>query len=258
MSRLDKRQVRRSFAAATDTYDQLAGLQRKVGLELLQRFPVMAVDGVDLGCGTGFLTTELLRNQPKAAWLALDIAWPMLMAARNKLSRQTAVRYLCADAEALPLASASVGQIYSNLALQWCEELASVLKDCQRILQPGGQLVFATFGPATLQELRAAWQQVDDYVHVNDFYSCSAIHNWLIAAGFSDVTIASTVYRSEYPSVLHLMHELKGIGAHNVSHQRNHAPTTRRQLQAMIQAYQQAMAGSVIVASYEIIWVRAR
>ena len=93
MQRLDKRQVRRSFAAASASYDQLASLQRRVGLELLERFPVAAGPGMDLGCGTGFLTAEILKCQD-GDWLAVDIAYPMLSDARHKLAQCASVSYL--------------------------------------------------------------------------------------------------------------------------------------------------------------------
>jgi len=55
-----------------------------------------------------------------------------------------------------------------------------------------------------------------------------------------------------------LMHELKDLGAHNVSDARNRRPTTRSQLQRMIRRYENSMVGGEVVASYEIIVVRAR
>ncbi len=59
--------------------------------------------------------------------------------------------------------------VFSNLAMQWCDDVGSVLSEFRRVLKPGGLLVFTTFGPDTLKELRASWQSVDDAVHVNAF-----------------------------------------------------------------------------------------
>lgn len=256
---LDKAKIRRSFAAAADSYDSLAALQRQVGMALLEKFPLQATAGpvLDLGCGTGFLTRQLGMGHLDQAVLALDIALPMLQAARRN-SRNLPVDYLCADAEKLPFAADTVRQIYSNLALQWCQDLPAVFTDAGRILMSGGQLAFSTFGPATLRELKAAWASVDDFVHVNDFYGSEQIQGFLQAAGLTTVDVESVLYRSRYPSVLALMHELKGIGAHNVSQARNRRPTTRGQLQQMIRYYENSMAGREIIASYEIIFARAR
>lgn len=258
-ARFDKLLIKRSFAAAAGRYDSLASLQRRVGGDLLQKFPPQATPGtiLDVGCGTGFLTRQLLEGNAAASVLALDIALPMLNVARQQNACLPAA-YLCADAESLPLANACVQQIYSNLALQWCQDLQAVFTDCRRILRTDGQWVFATFGPTTLFELKAAWARVDDYVHVNPFYSAADIKQFLTAAGWLEFEIESINYQINYPSVMALMQELKGIGAHNVNQARNRKPTTRQQLRQMITHYEQDFPGVEVPANYEIIFVRAR
>lgn len=254
---LAKRDIRRSFSAAASSYDSVAALQRRAGVELLAQFEVLRSAGgiADLGCGTGFLTGLLLDRAAGRPVYALDIALPMLQAARAKWP--VGVHYLCADAERLPLADAGLGQIYSNLALQWCEDLPALFGDCRRALALGGQLAFATFGPATLAELKSAWAEIDDYQHVNRFAPGARIRDELVAAGWRDIDIVSRIYSTEYPAVLDLMRELKGIGAHNLNAGRKRRPTTRRQLQAMTAAYEAAMPDRRIVASWEILFVRA-
>ena len=254
---LDKAKIKQSFAAAAGSYDAMAALQRQVGLDLLKKCPLQAEAGLvmDLGAGTGFLTRALGVGEHQSL-LAVDIAMPMLLTSRQK-NQPLVVDYLCADAEKLPLANASVQQIYSNLALQWCEDLLAVFTDCRRVLQHDGQLVLATFGPATLKELKAAWAKVDDFAHVNQFYSLQDIKGCLQQAGFSDLSLEAVIYQMQYDSVLDLMHELKGLGAHNVSQSRNRKPTTRRQLQQMIQHYENEMPDGQVIASYEIIFLRA-
>lgn len=256
---LDKAGVRRSFAAAADSYDSAATLQRRVAVSLLQKFPLQTLDGriLDLGCGTGFLTRQFMTDYVDQSVIALDIALPMLRTARRK-TQDLPVDYLCADAEKLPFADNSLQQIYSNLALQWCQDLSAVLTDMRRLLRPGGQLVFSTFGPATLRELKAAWAAVDDFAHVNDFYSLEQIRGFLKVAGWEAVTVESVVYQLRYSSVPTLMRELKDLGAHNVNQTRNRRLTTRSQLQHMVLNYEAAMADDEIIASYEIILVRGR
>lgn len=255
---LDKAKVRRSFAAAADSYDGLAGLQRQVGLELLRRFPLRRGDDVlvDVGCGTGFLSHQLASVFLGKQLIALDLAMPMLQTCRRNYPAMSA-QYICADAEKLPFASSSIDQIYSNLALQWAQDLSATLLDFNQVLKGNGRLVFATFGPQTLHELKAAWAAVDGFTHVNSFYAAEQIEGFLREAGFASSRLQSRVYQTHYASVESLMRELKGIGAHNVNRGRNPKPTTRTQLQNMVRQYQQQMPGQSIVASYEIIFVEA-
>lgn len=257
MNALNKRLVHRSFASAAEVYDQNAELQRQVGRELLKRFEPLQASGVDLGCGTGFLTRELVAQCPDQPWLAVDLAMPMLQLSRDKLGNDAGIQYLCADAEALPFKDISVPQMFSNLALQWCENLPVLFEGGRRVLEPGGQLVFSTFGPETLKELKLAWAAVDQFTHVNEFKTASDIKASLIAAGFEQVVLETEIYRLHYGSVIELMRELKGLGAHNIHQNRNRQLTTASQLQVMINAYEAQMSDLNILASYEVFYVRA-
>ncbi len=262
---LDKSKIRQSFGAASSSYDGAAGLQRTVGKELLRNIDGEKLTGtiLDLGCGTGFLTRELLALLRCQQMVALDIALPMLHMTRNKLRSGEKheidnVQYLCADAEQLPLADQIIDGMFSNLALQWCRRPEAVFADIKRVLKPDGQLVFSTFGPQTLKELKAAWAEVDDYHHVNEFYSEGQLEYFLQQAGFRELQVESKFYSSSYDSVLGLMRELKHMGAHNVSTGRNKQITTKTQMQGMIAAYEKHRASNLIPATFEVIMVAAK
>lgn len=254
---LDKAKIKQSFAAASATYDGVADLQRTVGKTLLNIAGSESVAGtlLDLGCGTGFLTSGLLANSTSI--VALDIALPMLQVTRTKLATTQNVSYICADAEQLPLAEKIVDGVFSNLALQWCVNLGAVFADIKRVLRPDGQLVFSIFGPQTLQELKSAWAAADDYRHVNDFYSGQQLTHFLRQAGFTKIAIEIRLYNPNYDSVWALMRELKHIGAHNVMAGRNQNITTKAQMQRMIAAYEQHRVGGRVPATFEVIMVKA-
>jgi malonyl-CoA O-methyltransferase len=256
---LDKTWIRRSFAAASMTYDSVAALQRTVGKELLHSIEAARLNGtlLDLGCGTGFLTGELLAHASHEILLALDIAWPMLQAARIKLAGQPVI-YLCADAERMPLANQSIDHICSNLALQWCRNLDAVFNDMKRMLKPDGQLAFSTFGPQTLHELKTAWATVDDYNHVNEFHSPIQLKQFLQRAEFQDIRFESKLYTSRYDSVWTLMQALKHLGAHHVITGRNKRITTKTAMQQMIEAYELLKIKDQIPATFEVIIVTAK
>ncbi|TAN67174.1 MAG: malonyl-[acyl-carrier protein] O-methyltransferase BioC [Methylobacter sp.] len=254
---LDKAKIKQSFAAASLTYDGVAALQRTVGKALLATVDLESLTGtlLDVGCGTGFLSVEL--SVCERPIIALDIALPMVQLTRKKLLDRPDVSYLCADAEQLPLAGHIADSVFSSLALQWCINLEAVFTDIKRVLKPGGRLVFSIFGPQTLQELKAAWAEVDDYKHVNEFYSEMQLTRFLQQSGYTEIKLETRLYRSSYGSVLELMRELKHIGAHNVMAGRNKNITTKAQMQRMIAAYEPHRSGGLIPATFEVIMVSA-
>ena len=84
-SALEARAVRRHFARAAATYDAAAVLQREVGTRMVERLDVVRLAPaaiLDAGCGTGEALPELAARYPRARRVALDVALPMLAAAR--------------------------------------------------------------------------------------------------------------------------------------------------------------------------------
>ncbi len=258
---IEKDKVRQSFSSAVNTYDGFATLQRSVGRELLTNFSLTKCFAekiiLDVGCGTGFLAQEILLRSPIQQLITVDIALPMVQATKNKLKSVSAVQYVCADAEKLPLLNSSIDRVISNLALQWCQNLTAVFKGLKRILKQDGEMLFSTFGPATLQELKQSWAEVDDYTHVNSFYSVDELVIFLQQAGFNDVQIEVKCYQSNYRTVIELMRELKGIGAHNVLSGRNRSMTSKNKMQKMVDVYEKHRVNNCIPATYEIIFVSA-
>jgi malonyl-CoA O-methyltransferase len=258
-SKLDKQGIKFSFSKASSSYDAMASLQRTVGRELLKQQTPDSLKGtfLDIGCGTGFLTGELLTLSGDNKLIALDLARSMVETTRDKWANKN-VQYLCADAELLPLANESMDAVFSNVALQWCQNLNKVLADIYRILKPNGTLIFSTFGEKTLQELKSAWSDVDNFTHVNEFYNAEDIRQFLNAANYKNIRISETIYIQKYDSVIALMRELKGIGAHNVTAGRNRTITGKSKMQKMIQAYERLKHAQRIPATFEVINVFAQ
>jgi malonyl-CoA O-methyltransferase len=254
---LEKIKIKHSFSDAAKTYDSVASLQRQIGRELLDIHTGAHLHGValDLGCGTGFLTQVLATHCHHATLIALDLAQMMLETCREKVAEKS--HYLCADAEKLPLRSQSVNAIFSNVALQWCYPIDEALSELHRVLANEGTLLFSTFGSDTLCELKAAWANVDDFVHVNDFYTLGNLQSALENAGFVDITLKCTRYLRQYANVVELMHELKHIGAHNVNQTRSKTLTSKKALKTLISTYPKNEVGG-IDATFDVIYVMAR
>ncbi|MCO6413159.1 MAG: malonyl-ACP O-methyltransferase BioC [Thiogranum sp.] len=252
----DKALARRSFEHAAAGYDQAAVLQKEVGQRLLERLDLMNLQPLrvlDLGAGTGQCLPGLFERYAKAQVVALDIALPMLGHARKKGRWLRRPRCVCADAEKLPFTDNSFDLVFSNLMLQWCVDLQSTFQELQRILRPGGLLLFSSFGPDTLKELRESWQSVDAFSHVNAFVDMHDVGDALVRARFTDAVVDVERLTLTYPDVLQLMRELKQIGAHNVTGGRPRGLTGKAHLQRVIESYERFRRDGVLPASYEIV-----
>jgi malonyl-CoA O-methyltransferase len=254
---LDRAQVRRAFDRASNAYEAAAVLQARVRQELLERLNLVGLAPqavLDLGCGTGSASRELKRRYRHARVLALDFAPGMLRAARRHLSLWRRFDRVCADALRLPLRTGSIGLVFSNLMLQWCDDLDAALAEARRVLAPGGFLTFSTFGPDTLRELRSAWSAVDAASHVSEFLDMHDIGAALARARFSEPVLDVDRIELTYADTLALAHDLRAIGAQNARAARNRGLTGRSRWRAMTQAYEPFRRDGRLPATYEIIY----
>jgi len=261
---IDKVLARLSFEKAASSYDEAAVLQREIGNRLLDRLDYIRFQPqriLDVGAGTGTCSYQLAEQYKNTEIFILDFATAMLQQARQKRSwRQrwsSRYQYLTGDAASLPLADNSIDMIFSNLALQWCDDLEKVFSEFRRVLKPGGMLLFSTFGPDTLKELNACWAQADTFKHVNNFIDLHEVGDALMKGGFSDPVMDMEMITVTYPDVMGIMRDLKQIGAHNVNHERAKGLTGKQTLKKLTEAYEAYRSNDVLPVSHEVIYGHA-
>jgi malonyl-CoA O-methyltransferase len=273
---VDPAAVKRAFGRAAATYDAAAVLQREVGQRLVARLDVVRLEPqriLDVGCGTGEATAELVARYPGAHVVGLDLAWPMVHAARERLRRGRSVYWrllapltgnagdrahvVCADALALPLPGVCVDLVHSNLALQWVNDLPRAFAEMRRVLRVGGLTTFTTFGPDTLRELRAAFARVDGDTHVNRFVDMHDIGDMLVDAGFADPVMDMERLTLDYASPQALMLDLKAIGATNATRGRPRGLTGRQRIGRVYAQLERQMRDGRLPATFEVVYGHA-
>jgi malonyl-CoA O-methyltransferase len=257
--RIDKQQARRAFSRAAPHYDEVAALQREIAARMLDRLAYIRHEPavvLDVGTGTGDAIQGLGKRYPNAQIIALDFALPMLHQARQREGVVTP-DCLCGDAERLPLADASVEMIFSSATLQWCNDLRGTFREFLRVLRPNGMLLFSTFGPDTLMELRASWAAVDGGTHVSPFMDMHNIGDAMLEAGMAEPVVDVDRLQVTYENVPSLMRDLKTLGAHNVTRDRQRGLTGKGRLRAMYQAYEKFRRDERLPASYEVVYGHA-
>ena len=261
---INKALARLSFEKAATDYDEAAVLQREIGSRLLERLDYIRFQPqriLDVGAGTGDCSFSLADFYKKSEVIALDFATTMLQQARQKRSWKQRLssryKFIAADAYQLPLVENSVDMIFSNLTLQWCADLEQVFKEFRRVLKPGGMLLFSTFNPNTLKELRSCWQQIDDYMHINEFIDLHVVGDAMMKSGFSDPVMDMEMVTVTYPDVKSIMRDLKQIGAHNVNQQRAKGLTGKQTLNKLIAAYEDYRSDKLLPVTHEVIYGHA-
>lgn len=247
-----KQKVAASFSRAATGYDDAAMLQRQVAGQLLSEVEKTPGYLLDAGCGTGFWCQELAGRAD--AVIALDMAHGMLAYGRQHFpAMEHAVE---SDIEKLPFADHSIGQIFSSLVVQWCEDPAIFLEEWYRVLKPGGHVYIATLGENTLAELRLSWEQVDDSRHVNSFYSIENLCEQVYQSSFALKKMRDETVVLEYDNVRAMMRDLKSIGAQTVIDGGYRGLLGRHRFARFEQAYEQYRGDNgLLPASYEVIYM---
>jgi len=284
MQDFSRKHIRSHFNHAAPSYDDAAILQKTVAERIDERLDLTTIEPqviLDLGAGTGLLTEKLIPRYPQALLFAVDLSanmldiaqprlqttrWPKLGANFNQflescrltksIAKRQAAMPINADVYQLPFADGSVDLIVSNLMLQWCDDLDSVFAEFRRVLRPEGLVMFTSFGPDTLKELKQAWQEVDtDYEHVNNFIDMHDIGDALIRAGFGQPVMDMELFTLTYDKPIGVLKDLKAIGATNANTQRNKGLMGKQRFAMMLNAYETLRSSTdhKIPATYEVV-----
>ena len=246
---------------------------------LLERLEyIKAEPGIilDIGSGTGQGTQGLAKQYPDAVIISMDLAENMLKKSKDLLakedkesglmtqlknvlgkSRKKKITQVCADAEYLPYADASVDLIFSNLTIQWCFDLNTLFQEFRRVLKPGGFMLFSTFGSDTLTELKQSWAEVSESTHVNDFVDMHDIGDVLYNVQLENPVMDSEKIVLNYSAIRQILLDIKAVGAHNQNSGRAKGFTGKSRLKAMYQAYEQFKTAQGYPVTYEVVYGHA-
>lgn len=229
----EPRAARRAFDRA-GRFDEACVVHDETRRRLLDRLDLVRLTPrviVDLGCATGSGAIALTERYPGARVLAVDSSLGMLRAARARTASLSSVDVIGGDAERLPIAAHAVQLLFANLSLCWCRPNA-VFGEAARVLDEGGLLLFATLGPDSLKEVRRAWLEVDDRVHVHAAFDMHDLGDLALGAGLAEPVVDVDRIEVTYADVAALVEDLRACGAVNVAAGRRRTLTGPRRWQA--------------------------
>ncbi|QDE31659.1 MULTISPECIES: methyltransferase domain-containing protein [Shewanella] len=244
--------VANTFSIAAAQYKQHDVLQRISAKQLLQQANLCGTL-LDVGAGPGTCFKAFERvNQI----VAVDISHGMLT---QLVQQHPDYLPLCTDAQALGLQSDSIDNIYSNLALQWCQTLPKAFAEFHRVLRSGGECYLSVVVDGSLAELESLG------FHVNQFDSVSTLKtafnvSQVTPDDWHSVDIKVESIKVYFDDLRSLLYSIKGVGAsfdqHGAGKQR-HA-LTKRQWQQRVALAESLRTDKGLPLTYQIAYIHAK
>lgn len=265
--RLDAPSLRQRFSRAAETYDNADMLAREISRRMEERLDYIRLTPrriLDVGCGTGSDLMRLSQRYPDASCFGADISRAMLMQARRRSTPKssllqrltgrisTGLPLLTADGGALPIRHASISLVWSNLMLPALHDPLPALQEAHRVLETGGLLMFSSFGPDTLRELRSvlpthAGERVHRFIDMHD------IGDALVKAGFSDPVMDMEMLTLTYADLDTLFEDLRATGGNNAACSRPRGLSGRHGWLQAREAYEKLRQNGRLPVSVEVI-----
>ena len=143
---------------------------------------------LDLGCGTGSTTLMLKQAFPEAQVIGLDLSPYMLVMADHKAKTAgLTTQWRHGNAEETGFPNSSFDVVTASLLFHETPPTVSksILRECFRLLMPGGEVLILDGNQKTLRQMD--WlTQVFEEPYIKD-YAAGNVDAWMGAAGFEAV-----------------------------------------------------------------------
>lgn len=206
--------IARSFGAASN-YAAQARVQRIAADTLAKKIASLGLAAprlLEIGCGTGFLTSALRGCGIGGAWIVTDLSAAMVARCREAMDDDAALSFACFDA-ASPDAPAGgpFDIVTASLAVQWLGPLEPVVERMLGWLKPGGHLVFNTLGSRTFAVWNQALEQAGAQPGTLPLEEAAAIAS--IRPDLQQGAPMVELLEEEHPNARAFLSALRGIGA---------------------------------------------
>jgi len=259
MWKLIDHKIRRAFSNAAAQYDVLTGLHREVARELVDKIKPLEDSRyiLDIGMGTGYLTSRLTNYFPDALVVGLDFADGMVEAAKKKDGTYKIVQ---ADARAMPFKKKAFDIITSNLSFHWVENVQKAFEDYYQVLKNDGTLAMTMFGRETFDELFCSLEKTcegkEKFSSIQRLLDSARIKQAVVECGFKDVEVSFERVKAHFTDMMALVQWTKDIGANVL---RKDIYVGRDWLNRANDYYNENFKdGFGIYATFEVIWLQAR
>ena len=232
---MSKTSIARQFSKASTHYDNVAIIQRDIAIDLVNSLLANILDKdkifniLELGCGTGFLTYQLLELFKNANIHATDISSGMIKHMLNNQSKICNINpfhennpnnQVCYDRIQLEVCdvtqcefSKKYDLIVSSSALHWMQPLSALFYRLGSACSKGSVFCFALMVDGTFDELRYIRNNIAPQKPLLwHFPRISEILDSLKSVGFELSNIKTETKKCCFESVDEFFHTLKTLG----------------------------------------------
>lgn len=209
-----KRRICANFSSHAHTYESHAFMHKRATLEFTEfirqqniKSPFQSI--LEIGCGIGFLSEQLLSLFPQHQLTITDISTSMIGECQRRVEGSR-VDFIICDGENFQ-SPQRFGLIFSGLTFQWFLHLEQSLINLVRHLQERGMLFFSLLLNSSFEEWRQACKDLHFPYTGNALPSLTYLHHLFEKNGWSWECKTSTIYQS-YSSPLHFFQTIKKTG----------------------------------------------
>ena len=192
-----------------DKYDENALVQKIMAEKLTAVLPEQSYDKVlELGCGTGLLTSQVCRNITYGKYYANDIVEKSKFYIDKIIPENI---FICGNAQKIKLPS-KVDLIISNAMFQWFVNLEKVLDYYYTILNKDGTIAFTTFAPENFKEIHAVTGLGLDYKNIDEIRE-------ILEKNFEIIYLENFEYKLTFANPLEILAHMKNTGVNSLTEQ---------------------------------------
>ncbi len=258
----DDRSTEVHFSRAAAVYHSRAEVQRAVADRLLEGLsrPFAAKCILELGCGTGFLTTLVRQAFPHAQIDALDLSAAMIQQARQRVGPNQRIHWHVCDGREYQ-ASVPYDLIASSSSLQWMQPLPELFCRLSRMLNSGGRLLSSLMVEGTLGELHRLRREIAPHKAPRSrLPTVAETAAALQSAGLQITWSQTATFHTVHRSFRELLRSIRELGFTGGAVSTSSPLLTRGELKQLAQRYAAAnvVSGGQIEARYVVYAFEAR
>lgn len=238
------------FSKAAANYLHYADVQGQAARYLQTFAPTALSDyqrAVDIGSGP---IAHAFAAHDQQTLVHLDLSLSML-----QQHNATAIQ---ADMDHLPLQANSIDLVYSNMAMQWSQNIEQLIRAITNSLKPKGKVVFSVMLNDSWRALQQLFNECGKAHLINPLADADIYFEALSANGLSVLQKKVSTMHSEHDDMYALLHSIKGVGANYAMTAQQHSRLLRRDIAYLQDHYPLVNHQGQYLLDYRLLFVEAQ